>query len=257
MLRRLVGLVVKFFLTLITISKQRLLSSVPPELPTTTGELELSPADVSPQEPPPIITTDQEQQQPPRQANVDYMMMRMHKCVLTVIGVCFTAVSAALQAYQSEKPLPIIFHWFCMTLELSFVAMLMSIYIRRRYEFASLVMEQVAIFLGFTAFMMAIGMNLPPPFMQIKFMKYMISTVIISTSVIFHLFVSEAYDWIYGTEEEGAVRRVLRWRRRGLRGGGKRGLGGGSGCQEVARKGQVGGSLVGEETAEGVEGDGS
>ncbi|KAL3512724.1 hypothetical protein ACH5RR_025441 [Cinchona calisaya] len=167
MLRRLVGLVVNFFLTLITISKQRFLSSVPPELPTPTGELELSPADVSTQEPPPIITTDQEQQQPPRQANVDYMMMRMQKWVLMVIGVCFTAISAALQANQSEKPLPIIFHLFCMTLELSFVAMVMSIYIRRRYEFASLVMEQVAIFLGFTAFMMAIGMNLPPPFMQV------------------------------------------------------------------------------------------
>ncbi|KAL3512729.1 hypothetical protein ACH5RR_025446 [Cinchona calisaya] len=235
---RSLSLVVNFFLILINISKQRLLlwmhrSSVPPLLPTTTGELELSPApaevpppiiiieqqqpprqeanvevhlgpagelptttgelelrpDVGIEEPTPIvIIQQQQQQQPPRQANVVVDDTNMQQWALLVVGVCFTAVRAALQAYQTQKPLPIIFHWFCMALELSFISLVLSIYVRRGgYQLASLVMAHAAVFLGATAFMMAIGMNFPPPFMQISIALYFIVIPIIIFANLFTL----------------------------------------------------------------------
>ncbi|KAL3512713.1 hypothetical protein ACH5RR_025430 [Cinchona calisaya] len=172
---RLFSLVVSLFLTLI---KQPLLlwkHRSSSELPTTTtsGELELGPAaaDAHAQEPRPIII----EQPPHRQAP----KLMMPEWTLLVIGVCFTAVSTALQAYQTTKPLPPIFHWFCIALELSFVFLVVSIYIKRAYELASLVMEQAAIFLGATAFMMAIGMNLPPPFMPLSIAVYCIAILIV------------------------------------------------------------------------------
>ncbi|KAL3512717.1 hypothetical protein ACH5RR_025434 [Cinchona calisaya] len=141
MWRRLFGIVVSLFLNLI---KQPLLlwknrSSASQELPTTTGELELSPAEVPPaiiieqqQEPPrqeanvelelrpagelpttstttgeleadvgteepaPIVVIEQ---QPPRQANLIIDYTNMLPWALLVMGVCFTAVGTALQAF--------------------------------------------------------------------------------------------------------------------------------------------------------------
>ncbi|KAL3512721.1 hypothetical protein ACH5RR_025438 [Cinchona calisaya] len=157
------------------------------ELPTTTGELELRQADVGIEEPTPIVII-QQQPQPPRQANGVVDDTNMQQWALLVVGVCFTAVSAALQAYQTQKPLPIIFHWFCMALELSFISLVLSIYVRRGgYQLASLVMAHVAVFLGATAFMMAIGMNFPPPFMQISIALYFIVIPIIIFANLFTL----------------------------------------------------------------------
>ncbi|KAL3512722.1 hypothetical protein ACH5RR_025439 [Cinchona calisaya] len=141
-------------------------SAVPSPLPTT-GEV------------PPDTIIELQQEQPPRhEANVvDYM--KMHKWASLVMGVCLTAVSVSLQAYNTTKPLPPIFHRICLALELSFLSLLVSIYIRRGYQLASLVLEHVAIFLGATAFIMAIGMNLPPPFMHISIALYFIAIAII------------------------------------------------------------------------------
>ena len=66
-------------------------------------------------------------------ATAEGNMMSM-KLLLLVIGVCFTAVGAALQALQTSKPLPIngfslVLQFACMALELSFLSAIVPLYI--------------------------------------------------------------------------------------------------------------------------------
>ncbi|XP_027124809.1 uncharacterized protein [Coffea arabica] len=84
-----------------------------------------------------------------------------------VIGVCFPAVNTALQALQTPAPLPRTFPWFYLTFELALFASLVSIYIRRRSEKASLILEHLAVLFGATAFLLAISMPLHNPMIEI------------------------------------------------------------------------------------------
>ena len=108
---------------------------------------------------------------------VDYVM-KMQWAFL-VIGVCIAAFSAALQALRTPAPLPPTFHWFCMLLELAVLALLVSVYVCRRYETASLVMAHVAIFLGATAFVLAIGVTFPAPLTGISIALYFVAILAI------------------------------------------------------------------------------
>nr|XP_027124549.1 uncharacterized protein LOC113741253 isoform X2 [Coffea arabica] len=84
-----------------------------------------------------------------------------------VIGVCFPAVNTALLALHTPAPLPRTFPWFCLTFELALFASLVSIYIRRRSEKASLILEHLAVLFGATAFLLAISMPLHTPMIEI------------------------------------------------------------------------------------------
>ena len=84
-----------------------------------------------------------------------------------VIGVCFPAVNTALQALQTPAPLPRTFPWFCLTFELALFASLVSIYIRRRSEKASMILEHLAVLFRATAFILAISMPLHTPMFEI------------------------------------------------------------------------------------------
>ena len=108
---------------------------------------------------------------------IDYVMKM--QWALLVIGVCIAAFSAAMQALRTPAPLPPTFHWSCMLLELAVLALLVSVYIRRRYETASLVMAHVAIFLGATAFMLAIGVTFAAPLTGISIALYIVAILAI------------------------------------------------------------------------------
>ncbi|XP_071902091.1 uncharacterized protein [Coffea arabica] len=145
-----------------------------------TVQLQLQPSAVSQLEEQPSLPTARQPNNNGDDQNpnfVDYVM-KMQWAFL-VIGVCIAAFSAALQALRTPAPLPPTFHWFCMLLELAFLALLVSVYIRRRYKTASLVMAHVAIFLGATAFMLAIAVTFPAPLTGISIALYIVAILAI------------------------------------------------------------------------------
>ena len=154
------------------------IQQLPPQLPTVQVQLQPSAASQLEGQPSrPTVRPPNNNGDDKNPNFVDYVM-KMQWAFL-VIGVCIAAFSAALQALHTPAPLPPTFHWFCMLLELAVLALLVSVYIRRRYETASLVMAHVAIFLGTTPFVLAIGVTFPAPLTGISIALYFVAILAI------------------------------------------------------------------------------
>ncbi|XP_071920417.1 uncharacterized protein [Coffea arabica] len=171
---------VRFFFTLIGLAKQLPLwrkdRSIPSELPTHRLEL---PGTVSSE------TEEQVQQQQPDNNDHDRRIqignvMNMQWALL-VIGTCFAAISVVLQALQIRATLPAAstFPWLCVAFEMAFLAMLVSIYIRRHHPRSSRVMEHVAVFFCAVSLLLAIRMTLDPPLKQMSVALFFIGFTII------------------------------------------------------------------------------
>ncbi|XP_071922560.1 uncharacterized protein [Coffea arabica] len=164
-----------FFFTLIELANRfplwRKDRSIPSELPTHRLELPgtvSSETEEQQQEPLPTIKQQQQQQQ-----NIQWALL--------VVGACFAAISVVLLALQIRATLPAAssFPWLCVAFEMAFLALLVSIYIRRHYPRASHVMEHVAVFFCAVALLLAIRMTLDPPLKQMSVALFFIGFTII------------------------------------------------------------------------------
>ncbi|XP_071936927.1 uncharacterized protein [Coffea arabica] len=152
---------------------------IPPELPTAQVEPGGAVSETEDPQPARLVEQQQPDDSHHDRAQIDNVMNMQWG--LLVIGACFAAISVILQALQTRATLPVAstFPWFCMAFELAFLALLVSVYMRRHYHKASLVMEHVAIFFCAVALLLAIWMNLDPPFKQMSAALFFIGFTII------------------------------------------------------------------------------
>ncbi|XP_027184716.1 uncharacterized protein LOC113782935 [Coffea eugenioides] len=100
--------------------------------------------------------------------------------VFLVMGVSFATVSTSLQAAQIPGPLPAIFHWFYLAVELAFLAVLVSSYLQRPYPNASRLIQHLAVLFGAVAFILAISAPLLHPLLKpLSYKLFLIAFLII------------------------------------------------------------------------------
>lgn len=176
---------VSFFFTLIELAKRLRLwrndRPISPELPTTQLEQPSAVFSETEQQQLPLPMIQQQPGNNDHDPRVQIDNMMNMQWALLVIGACFAAITIILQALQTRPTLPVAstFPWFCMAFEMAFLALLVSVYIRRHYPQASRVMEHVAVFFCVVALLLAILMTLHPPHKQMSVALFFIGFTII------------------------------------------------------------------------------